>query len=60
MNACQDQGREAGTTECEDAQKTLCNQLASNSMTTVNHKPTKQINTNKQKPTAHTQNPQTK
>lgn len=35
MNACQDQGREAVTTESEDAQKTLGSQLADNSMTTV-------------------------
>lgn len=44
MNACQDQGRKAGTTDCEDAQKTLCSQLANTSMTTV-----KQTHTTKQK-----------
>lgn len=44
MNACWDQGREAGTIDCEDAQKTLCSQLADTSMTTV-----KQTHTTKQK-----------
>lgn len=44
MNACRDQGRKAGTIDCEDAQKTLCSQLADTSMTTV-----KQTHTTKQK-----------
>lgn len=44
MNACQDQGREAVTIEPEDVQKTLCSQLADNSMTTVKKTTTKQKN----------------
>lgn len=38
MNVCQDQGREAGTIESEDAQKTLCSQMEDTSMTTVKRK----------------------
>lgn len=48
MNACRDQGRKAGTIDCEDAQKTLCSQLADTSMTTV-----KQTHTTKQKTKSH-------
>lgn len=46
MKACQDQGRESVTIESEDAQKTLCSQLADNSMTTVKKRTTKKTNKN--------------
>lgn len=43
MNAHQNQGREAGTIEAEDAQKPLCSQLADAPMTTVKNQQTKPI-----------------
>jgi len=50
MNVCQDQVREAGTTASQDAQKTLCSQLADNSMTTVKKKREKNPQTKKTPP----------
>lgn len=47
MNVCQDQGREAGTIESEDAQKTLCSQMEDTSMTTVKRKRRKKKTTKK-------------